>query len=201
MTRKRRSCYAATAVVIAVVVAGVALAAASKRESLSEADARDLQARISPRQLERVGIFVTSTSVASQKGKRCVKVEMLNPTEPNRAWLRDAFGEHVCPSARPMAYPVPADRCARADGEMVAVPDVRGMPAYQAAERLRAVGLTIGCHQQFVGRVSRYAPEHLLYVEKMCDRNVPKGSAIHLRLRAQLPGGFEWLADDCEPGR
>lgn len=84
---------------------------------------------------------------------------------------------------------------------MVTVPDVRGMSAQGAAKKLRTVGITIGCNQQFAGEMSRYAPERLLYVENMCEQEAPKGSAVHLRLRGQLPGGFEWLADDCESGR
>lgn len=195
------ACSLVRARLLVLVMAGVCLASCSGGGEFAAPDVAALRDRVASGDLDRRGIFVTGTSVDGQGDETCLRIRLLNPTQPNRDWLRSRYGKHVCVEDAPGAYVSTDDRCPVVEGRTVEVPDLRGMTAYGAARRLGRLGLTIGCHGRFAEGDPPYAPDRTLVVEAMCEREAPAGGSVSLRLRGYLPGGFVYRGGDCVPER
>lgn len=173
--------------------------AAQRSPSLAQAER--LAGRIDearPR-AERLGVYVALTTVERRRGSWCSVVRLLNPTLPNRRWLRKEFGPGACPSAQPMStLGRNHNICPSGSGAVVAVPQVVGLSAFEAARRLKAVGLSIGCVAGEYDRPpSRYSFMNFVAVERMCEGVGRAGGSVDLRLVGTLPGGFRFVAREC----
>lgn len=194
-------------VVLALVVgAGVAVGlrttddATGEPRPVSQAELRRVQHRIDDSQLERQGIFVASTGPTESGGVECVGIEMLNPTAPNRAWLRARFGPHVCPSTKPAGgFASTLIGCGGGEGPDVQVPDVVGLRADYALRRLRRAGFAEDCNNDTKGRrPDRFSPQNALFVAGVCVTSAPRGSVTQMKVRGRLPGGYRYTEDGCE---
>lgn len=168
----------------------------------SQAELRRLQDRINDVDgtLERNGILGATANVAESRGGACVEVTMLNPTAPNRAWLRDRFGPHVCPSTKPIGgFATTLMGCFSRERERVRVPDVVGLRADYALRRLRRAGFAEDCNNDTGARTpDRFSARNALFVSRVCTTSQIKGSVVHMDVRGRLPGGYLYIDDTCE---
>lgn len=185
-----------------VALAGRSDGGADRPPRPSEADLRRLQDRINDadRSLAREGILGATANLTEARGGSCVEVEMLNPTAPNRAWLRSRFGPQVCPSAKPVtAYATTLMGCFSRERERVRVPDVVGLRADFALRRLRRAGFSEDCNNDTGGRTpDRFSERNALFVARVCTTSQIKGSVVHMDVRGRLPGGFLYVDDTCD---
>lgn len=150
-------------------------------------------------ELERDGIFVSMARIEERGGRRCVEVSLLNPTAPNRAWVSDRYGPHVCVSREPIGGYPQTDMACPGPGPVAAVPDVTGLSLDAARRRLHAAGFRLNCNTGFNRPPSRFSPDHALIVEETCVDEAPRGAMVELQLGGILPGGFRYVGvgDTC----
>ncbi len=161
--------------------------------ALTEAELKRRQDRIDGAALERDGIFVTASSIEEER--RCVELQLLNPSRANISFLREQYGPGLCPSRRPAGgYAETAVGCGvsapKRDAPVVTVPYVRGLPPHLAAKRMRAAGLT-ACDT--TPRPGRYDAANVLRVLSQCPRagtRVRRPALFALASAGYLAGGF-----------
>ncbi len=144
----------------------------------TEAELKRLQDRIDGAPLERDGIFFARSSIEEER--RCVALQLLNPSRANISFLREQYGPGLCPNRRPAGgYAETAVGCAvsapKRDAAVVTVPYVRGLPPHLAAKRMRAAGLT-ACYT--TSRPGRYDAANVLRVMSQCPRAGTPGAAV-----------------------
>lgn len=197
---------ASVCAVCLVAVLGCGRSGAPVARDTSAEELRRVQSRVhndgvETTRLARFGIHVVLITPTS----RCVKVSLANPTVPNRRFLRQRYGNLVCPDTRPMetrpdACPGEPDQ-ASAIGPRT-VPDVRGVALYAAEVRIIEAELrySLHCGRGF-GSVpqaraivpGRYSLERAAVIHAQCPppgTAVQVGSVVALTARVTLPGGF-----------
>lgn len=152
--------------------------------------------------LGREGIYLAGT--ARREG-RCVVIDLVNPTRPNREYLRRRYGSSVCIS--PEARSTPLRGCTglpapTPEGRARKVPDVVGMRLHDAQRAIVRAGLTfaVACEGDAERRVpplDRSRPEAVARVTHQCPargERAAEGSQVRLAASADLPGGFTYNA-------
>lgn len=148
-------------------------------------------------------MYVTGTAAIPQR--RCVAVELLNPSSPHVQYLRSRFGRRLCVSSKPAGgYPTAGVGClpAEASTERIVVPDVVGLAPDEAARRIEKAKLRT-CNAS-TAAPSRYAAANALRVIRQCPAagaQVTLGAVVFTFSRGFLPGGFviRQSADDGTP--
>lgn len=173
-------------------------------ETTAITTARDLERRVTDDVesgvLERAGIVVGAQGIEDVDGKVCMYVALVNPTEPNRAWLRSRYGDALCvPRDAYVGYVANFVGCpSSGSGARVRVPDVRGLRAYDAARRLRRAGFRTTCNRASVyRRPRRYDESNALFVVRMCQRTARRGGPVRLQTEGWLPGGYRLVGEAC----
>ncbi len=187
------------ALLLLTLVAGAAFATNGRPDdgpaAPTEAELKRLEDRIDVAALERDGIFFARSSIEEER--RCVELQLLNPSRANISFLREQYGPGLCPNRRPaggyarasVGCGVPAPK---RDAPVVTVPDVRGLPPHLAAKRLRATGLT-ACGTP--PRPGRYDAANVLRVMSQCPRagtRVRRPALFALASAGYLAGGFRF---------
>lgn len=198
---------AAAIIAIVVLIGGVGIALAASHGSSSKSSSHVLRAAAAERLADRLqanrslardGVFVELADPAVRRGvSRCVKVQLLNPTAANRAYLSQKFGDRVCVSSTPIGPAEPGDACLPQSkaGHRVTVPNLVGLAPFAAYKRARAAGLVLaGCAgDKPTRKPDPYSPDNALLVTKQCPKPgalARRDSGISLDAVGHLPGGY-----------
>lgn len=208
MTRAAQLGGGIAVVILLVAVLVLAFAGGGNTETsdsaASLATARDLERRVAADVesgvLARAGIVVGAQGIEDVDGRTCMYLALVNPTGPNRAWLQGRYGNGLCvPRDAFVGYVATFDGCPTSgSGPRIRVPDVRGLRAYDAAQRLRRAGFRTTCNRASVyRRPERYDESNALFVVRMCQRTARRGGPVRLQTEGWLPGGYRLVGEAC----
>ncbi|MDO9394915.1 MAG: PASTA domain-containing protein [Herbiconiux sp.] len=175
-----------------------ASSAPTERNATTKELNRVLDQAVGSTALDRYGVFVVSGSITGQGSRRCVRVDLLNPSKVNITYLRSHYVRLICPSRKPAGgYAQTAMGCVPkpppSDAPAVTVPDLTGLQPYRAARTLRAAGFAFSGCATTTQRPSRYSYENVLSVTEQrpaAGTVLPQGTAVGFSSRGILPGGF-----------
>ena len=139
------------------------------------------------------GIYVMDAGV----GEGCATVGLVNPTEPNIAYVERRY-PGACVASQTAQRPAAcADRTGLAPHGAVTVPDLRGATLAEASRRVLAEDLTYSTACLGDAKAEPWAPvgppDELARVVEQCPRpgeQVRRGTEVALDAVVVLPGGF-----------
>jgi predicted secreted protein len=180
----------------AVAVATVMVAWAADPKPVTDRDSVQRQINHEIAWLARNGIYVTATGIASE----CAVVDVVNPTRPNRTFLRARYGSGICIERDAVRHVGCADIQIKPASDTKVVPDLMDLGLYEAERRAVTAGFGFALDCPGVGskhprRPRRLSPEASARISFQCPQPGSKAAAnvpITLEATALLPGNYTY---------